>query len=143
MFRTHFQDPPRHLAPTHIPVAQHREDYSVIYITTNMLVCKVDLDLDGQEFEASRANSVIPSQRGGPHGNAPNNDVQNGSAQRHSARQHAAHAAAMRGEGCSGALCAHHALGARHARSANACARQGPPSRARRTCHARRVVCAR
>ena len=75
----------------------------MISITTNKLVCNADLNLDGQEFEASGSEqqrdpahdaAVSTSTRGGPH-----NDVELGSAQRHSAHQHVANAAAIHGEG--------------------------------------------
>ena len=102
MFRKHFQASSKR-PYTHNPVAQRSEDNSMISITTNKFVCNADLNLDGQEFEASGSEqqrdpahdaAVSTSTRGGPH-----NDVELGSAQRHSAHQHVANAAAIHGEG--------------------------------------------
>ena len=86
--------------------------------TTSVIVCDVDLNLDGQEFAALRSEQrdprfpAVPSTatRSGLH-----NDVQHGIDQRHPVRQLSADAAATRGGGHRGAHSARHALGARHA----------------------------
>ena len=62
MSQTHFKHPSRHLAPIHTtPVAQRSEDNSILSSTTSMIVCDVDLNLDGQEFAASRREQRDPS----------------------------------------------------------------------------------
>ena len=64
MSQTHFKHPSRHLAPIHTtPVAQRSEDNSILSSTTSMIVCDVDLNLDGQEFAASRREQRDPDSR--------------------------------------------------------------------------------
>ena len=64
MSQTHFKHPSRHLAPIHTtPVAQRSDDNSILSSTTSMIVCDVDLNLDGQEFAASRREQRDPYSR--------------------------------------------------------------------------------
>jgi hypothetical protein len=62
MSQTHFKHPSRHLAPIHTTsVARRSEDNSILSSTTSIIVFDVDLNLDGQEFAASRREQRDPS----------------------------------------------------------------------------------
>jgi len=105
--------------------------------TTNVIVCDVDLNLDGQEFAALRSEQrdpVVPRRRAAAYTTTFSTASTSGM---DPVRQHAAHAAATRGGGHRGAHSARHALGARHARSAHA-ARYSSVEAAARTTHATR-----
>ena len=146
MFRTHFQA--SSICPyTHNPVAQRSEDNSMLSITTNMLVCHVDLNLDGQEFESSGseqerdpAHDAAAARRRVASRTTTFSMAATSSTQRINTQRTLRQCAAIPG---SCALGAHHALGARHDAASTLCARTPVPAlgaAVSRTARARRVA---